>query len=195
VDGHWDEFGDWSRALEHDPRAFAAIFDHHESRVFRHSVQLMDSFHDAEDVTAASFFELWRRREDVRLVADSTLPWLLVTATNISRNSRRALRRYRSLLDQMPRGENVGDAEVDRELESRLHASEELYRAMRSLNPNDASLLMLTAVEGLTVREAAGLLGITDGAGRVRLHRAKQRLRDQLQGRGELLSQIKDGGQ
>jgi RNA polymerase sigma-70 factor (ECF subfamily) len=195
VDGPWDELGDWSRALEHDPRAFAAIFDHHERRVFRHAVQLADSYHDAEDVTAASFFELWRRREAVRLVADSTLPWLLVTATNISRNSRRALRRYRSLLGQMPRGENVGDPEVDRGLESRLHDSEELYRAMKSLNSNDASLLMLTAVEGLSVKEAAGLLGLTDGAGRVRLHRAKQRLRDQLHDRRELLSEIKGGGQ
>jgi RNA polymerase sigma factor (sigma-70 family) len=190
VDGPWDELGDWSRALEHDPRAFAAIFDHHEDRVFRHSARLTDSYHDAEDVTAASFFELWRRREAVRLVADSTLPWLLVTATNISRNSRRALRRYRSLLDHMPRGEYVGDLDVD----SRLLDSEELYQAMRSLNPNDASLLMLTAVEGLTVKEATGLLGITDGAGRVRLHRAKQRLRDQLHDRGELLSEI-GGGQ
>jgi RNA polymerase sigma factor (sigma-70 family) len=194
VDGSWDELGDWSRALEHDPRAFAAIFDHHEDRVFRHSARLTDSYHDAEDVTAASFFELWRRREVVRLVADSTLPWLLVTATNISRNSRRALRRYRSLLDHMPRVEYVGDPDLDRELESRLRDSDELYRAMRTLNSNDASLLMLTAVEGLTVKEAAGLLGITDGAGRVRLHRAKQRLRNQLHDRGELLSEI-GGGQ
>jgi DNA-directed RNA polymerase specialized sigma24 family protein len=174
VDGPWDELGDWSRALEHDPRAFAAIFDHHEGRVFRHSVQLTDSYHDAEDVTAASFFELWRRREAVRLVADSTLPWLL---------------------DHMPREVNVGAPDLDRELESRLPDSDELYRAMRSLNSNDASLLMLTAVEGLTVKEAAGLLGITDGAGRVRLHRAKQRLRDQLHDRSELLSEIKGGGQ
>jgi RNA polymerase sigma-70 factor (ECF subfamily) len=190
VDGPWDELGDWSRALEHDPRAFAAIFDHHEGRVFRHSVQLADSYHDAEDVTAASFFELWRRREDVRLVADSTLPWLLVTATNISRNSRRGLRRYRSLLDHMPRGEYVGAPD----LASRLHDHEELYQAMRTLNSNDATLLMLTAVEGLTMKEAAGLLGISDGAGRVRLHRAKQRLRDQLHDRGEILSEI-GGGQ
>jgi RNA polymerase sigma factor (sigma-70 family) len=195
VDGPWDELDDWSRALQHDPRAFAAIFDHHEGRVFRHSVRLTDSHHDAEDVTAASFFELWRRREAVRLVSDSTLPWLLVTATNISRNSRRSLRRYRSLLDRMPREVNVGAPDLDRELESRLPDSDELYRAMRSLNSNDASLLMLTAVEGLTVKEAAGLLGITDGAGRVRLHRAKQRLRDQLHDRSELLSEIKGGGQ
>ncbi len=69
MEAKWDELGDWARALEHDPRAFAAIFDHHETRVFRHALQLTGNQHDAEEVTAASFFELWRRRDVVRLVA------------------------------------------------------------------------------------------------------------------------------
>jgi RNA polymerase sigma factor (sigma-70 family) len=178
VDQSWDELEAWGRAKDHDARAFATIFDHHEARVFRHSLQLTHNVPDAEDVTAAAFFELWRRRSAVRLVADSTLPWLLVTATNISRNQRRALRRYRSLLNQLPRG---GVDEISPSLDTLLETDRDLYQEMRNLGSVDASLLMLTAVEELPVKEAAALLGISDGAARVRLTRAKKRLRTQLQ--------------
>ena len=183
----WDELAQWGRAKEHDARAFASIFDHHEGRVFRHALHLTESRQDAEDVTAGSFFELWRRREAVRLVADSTLPWLLVTATNMARNNRRALRRYRSVLDRLPRG----DSESDVSFEPSLDIDRDLYVAMRSLHSVEASLLMLTAIEGLSVKEAAAVVGISDGAGRVRLHRAKDRLRDQLQQPGERIPALK----
>jgi RNA polymerase sigma factor (sigma-70 family) len=120
---------------------------------------------------------LWRRRDKVRLVQGSTLPWLLVTATNVSLNSRRTLRRYRELLDRLPRG-----AEVDESFWRDLEADEndELFEAMKQLNPTDASLLVLTAVDGVPVNEVARLLGLSDGAARVRLHRVRQRLREQL---------------
>jgi RNA polymerase sigma factor (sigma-70 family) len=194
VEDSWDELADWTRALGHDPRAFAAIFDHHEGRVFRHSLRLAGNYHDAEDVVAASFFELWRRREKVHLVADSTLPWLLVTATNLARNSRRSLRRYRAVLDRLPRGAEADPPQTGILRDSGLHENDDLYRAIRELGTTDASLLMLTAIEGLPVSEAAGLLGMTDGAGRVRLHRAKQRLRDQLAASSALVPDAKGVG-
>jgi RNA polymerase sigma factor (sigma-70 family) len=177
VDDRWDELAEWVRALDRDPQAFATIFDHHEGRVFRHSLRLVGSFHDAEDVTAATFLELWRRRDKVRLVQGSTLPWLLVTATNVSFNSRRTLRRYRELLDRLPRGAEL-DESIWRDLE--VDDNHELFEAMKQLNPTDASLLVLTAVDGVPVNEVARLLGMSDGAARVRLHRVRQRLRGEL---------------
>jgi RNA polymerase sigma factor (sigma-70 family) len=177
VDDRWDELAEWVRALDRDPQAFATIFDHHEGRVFRHCLRLVGSFHDAEDVTAATFLELWRRRDRVRLVQGSTLPWLLVTATNVSLNSRRTLRRYRELLDRLPRGAELDEC-IWRDLEA--DDNHDLFEAMKQLNPTDASLLVLTAVDGVPVNEVARLLGMSDGAARVRLHRVRQRLREEL---------------
>lgn len=58
--------------------------------------------HDAEDLTATVLLELWRRRRSVRFVDGSLLPWLIVTATNVLRNSVRARRRYRAFLPALP---------------------------------------------------------------------------------------------
>lgn len=60
-----DETALWSRARSGDGRAFAALFDAHRDRAFRHALRLVASAHDAEDVVAAAFFELWRKRDTV----------------------------------------------------------------------------------------------------------------------------------
>src|SRR6476661_9649347 len=98
-----DEDGLWSRSLQGDGGAFGALYDRHRDRVFRHAYRLSGNHHDAEDIMAAAFLELWRRRAKVRIVDGSIVPWLLVTTTNMARNSGRAALRYRRLLDSLPR--------------------------------------------------------------------------------------------
>jgi DNA-directed RNA polymerase specialized sigma24 family protein len=83
----------WERSVAGDGEAFGVLFDRHGSRLFRHVCWMVETRADAEDVVAAAFLELWRRRGDVRLVDGSVLPWLLVTATNASRNVSRGTRR------------------------------------------------------------------------------------------------------
>ena len=105
-----DEEGLWSRSLCGDGEAFGTLYDRHRDRVFRHAYRLSGNHHDAEDVMAAAFLELWRRRAKVRIVDGSIVPWLLVTTTNMARNNGRAARRYRRLLDSLPRTEESSGA-------------------------------------------------------------------------------------
>ena len=93
-----DEATAWAAVLDSDSDAFVAIFDKHRDRVYRHALRITENVHDAEDVTAGAFLELWRRQKAVRVVDGSVLPWLLVTTTNLARNLARSLRRYRSIL-------------------------------------------------------------------------------------------------
>ena len=172
-----DETALWSRARSGDGRAFAAIFDAHRDRVFRHVLRLVPSAHDAEDVVAGVFLELWRRREAVRVVDGSVLPWALVTATNLARNSGRGLRRYRAAIDRLPRSEDLADPAES--AEERI-AREQLLVAVRGLGETDAALLMLVALEGCSPTEAAAAVGLSPGAARVRLHRARKRLQARL---------------
>lgn len=88
-----DDAEHWRRAIAGEGDAFAAIFDRHRSRVLRHSLRLVPTASDADDIVAITFMEAWRRRRTVRFVDGSVLPWLLVTATNVSHNVRRSSRR------------------------------------------------------------------------------------------------------
>ena len=100
-----EELATWQRALNGNGAAFAALFRQHQPRVYRRALSLVGGTHDAEDVTALSFFELWRRRRAVRVVDGTVLPWLLVTTVNLSRNHSRGDRRYRHLVASLPHGE------------------------------------------------------------------------------------------
>lgn len=172
----------WRRSLAGDGEAFGLLFDRHRDRVFSHARGLVRTRHDAEDVVASAFFELWRRRGQVRLVEGSVLPWLLVTTTNIGRNAARGTRRYRQFLDRLPRAQEQPDAA---ELALGAHAlgvDARLSAGLRSLNEKDAQLFALVALEGYPVAVAAEQLQLSLSAARARLHRTRTRLRDQLGG-------------
>lgn len=157
-------------AVAGDARAFAVLWDRHRDRVFGHSLRLTRVRADAEDATAIVFLEAWRRRTHIREVEDSVLPWLLVTATNVCRNLQRAGRRYRAALDALP---HVAD------LAEPTGADLDLQDALRALPAIDQQLLTL-ALEGYSTAEAALALGLSPGAARTRMTRARQRLREQL---------------
>jgi RNA polymerase sigma-70 factor (ECF subfamily) len=172
-----DEGTDWEASLANDANAFVSIFNRHRNRVYRHALRMTANAHDAEDVTATAFLELWRRRKTVRLVDGSVLPWLLVTTTNQARNLTRSLRRYRALLASLPRSNDMRSAEdeaLQRIEETRITAH--VRDALHSLTPSDAALIALTALEHYSNAEAAAALGISEGAARTRLHRARARM-------------------
>lgn len=166
----------WERAQENDGEAFAVLFDRHRARVYRRAMSLTDGVHDAEDVTAAAFYELWRKRKTVDVVSGSVLPWLLVTTVNLSRNHRRAATRYRSLLQRLPRSDELIHARDDEQMELRAR----LTTSLAGLSPADAALVVLTSLEDMPVWQAAQALGVKPATARVRLHRIRRRLRDDL---------------
>lgn len=172
----------WHRSRAGDGEAFGLLFDRHRERVFRHACRLVETRHDAEDVTAAAFLELWRRRDDVRLVRGSVLPWLLVTASNLARNARRAMRRHRRFLARLPREAAAPDA-ADVALGAHaLGVADEMREALRGLSDADLHLVSLVVLEDYSLADAAAALDLTVAAAKSRLHRARRRMRVELSG-------------
>jgi len=159
----------WAEATHGNGEAFGLVFDRHRDRVLRHSMRLVSNWHDAEEVVALTFLEAWRKRDGVRFVDGSLLPWLLVTATNVSRNVTRTARRYRALLDKLP-------PPVDRGLDT----DDAAVKALRALGYNDRQVITLSVLEGFSEAEIAEALGIARGTVKSRLSRAKKRLATEL---------------
>ncbi|MEJ1231002.1 MAG: RNA polymerase sigma factor [Galbitalea sp.] len=170
-----DEAELWPRARRDDGAAFATLFDLHHARIYRRALGLLGNVHDAEEVAAAAFFELWRKRHSVQLVAGSVLPWLLVTTVNLSRNARRATGRYRRLLNDLASDELASAPGVDG-----LEVGQRLASSLGRLSPVDGALFVLTVLEGVPIGQAAEAVGLSASTARVRLHRARMRLRGEL---------------
>ncbi|MGN7948924.1 RNA polymerase sigma factor [Microbacterium sp. 22215] len=164
-----------------DEPAYRMLHDRHQMPVFRLSLVLMHTSWDAEEVAATAFFELWRRRDKVRIVDGSVLPWLLATTSFAAKNSLRSRRRYQRLLHRIPHDGDVADHadEVARAMDS-LKISESVREALRQLNPREASVVVLCIVHELPLAEAAVVLGVPEGTVKSRLSRVKARLRGDL---------------
>lgn len=161
------EAADWQHAQAGDGEAFGRIFDRHRDRVLRHGLRLAPTTADADDLVAITFLEAWRRRDAVRVVDGSVLPWLLVTATNVGRNQRRSARRHRALLERLPPGEHADDpADL---------AQRGLVTQLADLPLADRQVLVLCVLEGYSERDAAAALGVAPGTVKSRLSRARRR--------------------
>lgn len=169
------------RLTRGDEPAYRMLHDRHQAAVFRMSLVLMRTTWDAEEVAATAFFELWRKRDKVRVVDGSVLPWLLATTSFAAKNSLRSRRRYHRLLNRIPRGDDVPDHadEVGRAMDA-LKITDTVRDALLQLNQRDSSVVILCIVHELPTAEAAVVLGIPEGTVKSRLSRVKSRLRGAL---------------
>jgi RNA polymerase sigma-70 factor (ECF subfamily) len=154
------------------------LYDRHRDRVFGQALRLMRTTHDAEDVTAVVFLELWRRRKTVTLVNETVIGWLLVTTNYVAHNFVRSMRRYRAVIDRIPPAELEGDEEFDR-IDEQMDSSARgrgVNSAFAQLSPKDQNIITLCVLEEFSLAEAASALRIPVGTVKSRLSRAKQRL-------------------
>ena len=172
-----DEAALWQRAAAGDGEAFGRLFDAHSGRIYRHALRLTGGVQDSEDIVAAAFLELWRRRRAVRVVDGSVLAWLLVTTANLALNHGRGQRRYRAVLRRLPRqDQQVDAAESQALLRADLDVDPELLVAIRTLRAADQQLLALVALEDYPLRAAAEVLGLSEQTARSRWQRIRRRL-------------------
>ncbi|HAH06088.1 MAG TPA: RNA polymerase subunit sigma-70 [Elusimicrobia bacterium] len=153
------------RAKAGDEKAFAELIALHGKAAYRLALAITGDPADAEDAAQDAFLRAFRALE--RFDAERPFgPWILKIAANraLTRAGRR--RRERPLEEAMEMPEPTA---VKEDLES-------LRRGLDELDPLDRSLLALRYEAGLSVAAIAEALGIREGAAKVRLFRARQRL-------------------
>jgi RNA polymerase sigma-70 factor (ECF subfamily) len=133
----------------------------------------------ADDVLSDTLLVCWRRFDELPPRGDR-LPWVYVTARNCLRNAERSARRRDRLTARIVALDPPAPSRTptDDDLPAR---AEELDAAMTALRPADAELLRLWAWEELTAEQIGRVLGVSANAAAIRLHRAKRRLREQLE--------------
>src|SRR5690348_12115812 len=175
----------WSRAARGDHDAFGQLFDRHAGPVYSYLFRLTASWSEAEDLTSAVFLQAWRRRADVVIDRDSSLPWLLGVARRLAQNSHRARRRYQAALARIGTvladdGISVDPAD---EVAGRLDSERRMARlraAVARLPRHEREAVELCVWAELDQRAAALSLGVKVGTVKSRLHRARRRLAAEL---------------
>jgi len=151
---------------------FNAVFSRHYPAVFGYAARRLGR-DEAGDAAAEVFTVAWRRLDRVPPEPE-VLPWLYGVARRVLANHERAANRRLRL---EAKAATVATAATPGPGASGLDVEEALARLGRA----DREVLRLAAWEELTPLEIAAVMGCSPNAAAVRLHRARQRLAEEMQ--------------
>jgi RNA polymerase sigma factor (sigma-70 family) len=165
-----------------DPDLFDAFYSEHLEDLQRFVARRVGDRERAADLTAEIFLAAIdsAHRYQPRGTPKS---WLYGIARVLVANDRRQSGRERAGEERL-RGSALLDEEDAAQMDARIDAaaqSRHLYEAMDRLSEAERAVLELVAIDELTVAEAAAAAGVRPVTARVRLHRARRKLRAELE--------------
>lgn len=171
-----NEVAEAARAGE--PGAFDELVRLTHRSVYALVYRIVGNADDAADVTQEAYIRAWRGLRNFRGDAEVTT-WLHRVAANTALTHLKRRARAGTPVDPV----ELPDIPVADGAEGRADA-ELLEQALATLQPQQRAVVVLKDVYGWTCEEIAREMGATEGAIKVRLFRARQRLADQLASAG-----------
>ena len=166
------------RAHSHEEAraAFERLFGHTRNDLLAYIARRAGNSEDAADVLAETYLIAWQKLDAIP-AGDRARLWLFGVARNLLLKAA-SHRRSSNLLTERLAGElrRAGAVRAPNETE----VSDALRAALAALPERDREILTLMAWEGLTPKQIAAVTGSSANIVRVRLHRARARLKRQL---------------
>ena len=167
---------DVALAAAGDRRAFERLYRLHVNRVFTLCSRMVNDSARAEELTQDVFVRAWEKLELFRGEA-AFATWLHRMAVNVVLNARKSDGRQRSRFEDDDEGDGI-DALPARPLAPGDRM--DLESAIARLPKGARRVFTLFDVEGYKHEEIAEMLGVTTGATKAQLHRARLLLREAL---------------
>lgn len=171
------------RYADGDPSAFEVVYAMLAPVVLRCMRRWVGNPTLAQDLTQETFLRVHKARERYRRGAPVG-PWVLTIARRLSIDSlrRRAASKERLTFEgdlPEPKIEGLPDAGDERFPQWLV---DELRAAIDALPESQRAVVAMHKLDGMPLAEVAAVLGIKEGAARVRAHRGYKRLRGLLAG-------------
>ena len=167
---------DVALAASGDRRAFERLYHQHSARVFTLCVRMVNDRTRAEELTQDVFVRAWEKLHLFR--GDSAFgTWLHRMTVNVVLNARKTDGRRRSRFEDDDEGLGM-DALPGRPFSPGDRM--DLEQAISKLPKGARRVFTLHDIEGYKHEEIAEMLGVTTGATKAQLHRARLLLREAL---------------
>jgi len=148
---------------------FQALYERYATDLYRFAIALCGNPAEAEDLVADTFVRLWTAPGDIREV--TVKAYLFTIVRNLFLTGRRKTARY------VPLDESVADSRpsVDDRAAARSELAQ-LKRHLAALPDIDRAVLSMRSTQGSSYEDIGAAFGLSVGAARVRVHRARAQL-------------------
>ena len=155
---------------------FEQLFRNTRTDLLAYIMRRSQNAEDAADVLAETYLIAWQKLDAIPTGERARL-WLFGVARNLLLKGASRRRSRHALVERL-----AGELRAAHPLLAPVEdaRSAVLHAALAALSERDREILMLTAWEGLTPKEIAVVLGTPVNLVRVRLHRARARLKRDL---------------
>ena len=154
------------------PESASWSWAHLRSVGFREAHRLLGDPHDAEDAAQEAAIRAWRQQRACRR-RDDPQPWMRQIAR------REALRLVARRHEASALDEDAPVLAAGAGAEA-VHTRVDVGRALNALSAGDRNVLLARYGLDMTQSAVAAALGIPEGTAKVRLHRARSKLRSEL---------------
>ena len=170
-----------------DPEVFVKLYDIYVDQIYRFVYLKVSSKEEAEDLTAEVFLKTWQYIQEMGAGSiDNLQAFLYQTARNAIIDFYRTKGRESVSLN-LEKQDEEGNSQLKMELVDekqdvleKIELSsdiEEVKKALQKIKEEYQEVVVLRFIEEMSVRETAEILGKSEGAVRVLLHRAIGALR------------------
>jgi RNA polymerase sigma factor (sigma-70 family) len=173
-----------SASARGDADAFTTFFRRYERDITTYAIRRCPTPEDVADSVADTFLTALSASGRYRAETATALPWLYGIARRVIMRQRRTGRRHRRPpvgSGTVPRYVGLEEDLINQAIDA-ARLAPQLELAMRQLSSREREVLELVAYHGLTPFEVAVSLGVSPNTARLRLLRARNRMRRLLQG-------------
>jgi len=168
---------------------FQQVYDEYQGKILRYLTRMVGE-NEAEDLTQEVFVKIGRALETFR-GESSMSTWIYQIATNTALDKlRHPFNRHAGgkllpveAITETKEDENIWTGELAASTEQRVIRQEMngcIREIIQTLPETYRSVIVLSELEGLSDAEIADILGLTLQAAKIRLHRARAKLRQEL---------------
>ncbi len=160
-----------------DNRAFDALVNRYESRIFRSALRYLGCQMDAEDVTQDVFVKAYWGLPNFRGNA-SFKTWIYQILRNECMN-RFASRKKTQRIEESVSNFVLTNQQSMNDEESALILNDQIQHSLQTLSVQDREIIILRFISDLSLAEIAQTLDVSLSATKMRFYRALQRFEDE----------------
>jgi RNA polymerase sigma-70 factor (ECF subfamily) len=161
-----------------DPKAFEEVVRRTYRHVYTQALRLVGDRQDAEDVAQEAYLRVFRGLAGFREEAQFET-WLYRIVANTAMSYLRKRQRFGAVMAE-PEDEEPDLVAPDPAPDQLTVQRDELVKALELLPASLRTVVVLKDVYGLSCLEIGQQIGATEGAVKVRLHRARKKLKAML---------------